>query len=51
MTLGIDDLRSEPASILLVEWGEKFAQIADQSDGEIAIDTVSEMERRIVFRV
>jgi tRNA threonylcarbamoyladenosine biosynthesis protein TsaE len=50
ITLGIDDLRSEPGSILLVEWGEKFAQVADQSDGEIAIDTVGETERLIVFR-
>jgi tRNA threonylcarbamoyladenosine biosynthesis protein TsaE len=50
MTLGIDDLRSEPASILLVEWGEKFAQIADQSHAEIAIEAVGETERRIAFR-
>ena len=50
ITLGIDDLRSEPASILLVEWGEKFAQIADQSHAEIAIEAVGETERRIAFR-
>jgi tRNA threonylcarbamoyladenosine biosynthesis protein TsaE len=50
MTLGIDDLRSEPASILLVEWGDKFTQIADQSDAEIAIQTIGETERRIAFR-
>ena len=51
MTLGIDDLRAEPGSILLVEWGEKFAQIADQKDAEIAIERIGETERRIVFRV
>ena len=50
MTLGIDDLRSEPGSIVLVEWGEKFAQIADESDGEIAIERTGPTERRIVFR-
>src|SRR6185437_12020808 len=38
MTLGIDDLRSEPGAILLVEWGEKFEEIKSQSDGEIAIE-------------
>src|SRR5947209_17331410 len=26
MTLGIEDLLAEPASILLVEWGEKFQE-------------------------
>jgi tRNA threonylcarbamoyladenosine biosynthesis protein TsaE len=50
MTLGIDDLRSEPGSILLVEWGEKFAQIADQCDAEISIEALGEAERRIAFR-
>jgi tRNA threonylcarbamoyladenosine biosynthesis protein TsaE len=50
MTLGIDDLRSELGSILLVEWGEKFDRIRNESDGEIAIERVGEMERRIVLR-
>jgi len=49
-TLGIDDLRAEPASILLVEWGEKFEQIKAQSDGEISIERTGESERTIVYR-
>ena len=50
MTLGIDDLRSEPNSILLVEWGEKFASIVSESNAQIAIERIGEMERVIVLR-
>lgn len=49
-TLGIDDLRAEPGSILLVEWGEKFEQITAQSDGEISIARTGENDRRITYR-
>lgn len=49
-TLGIDDLRSEPASILLVEWGEKFDRLVNESDGEIRIERTGESERRIIFQ-
>jgi tRNA threonylcarbamoyladenosine biosynthesis protein TsaE len=48
-TLGIDDLRAEPASLLLVEWGEKFEQIQAQSDGEIFIERMGEDGRRITL--
>ena len=48
-TLGIDDLRQEPHSLLLVEWGEKFEQIQAQSDGEIWIERIGENERKITF--
>jgi tRNA threonylcarbamoyladenosine biosynthesis protein TsaE len=50
LTLGIDDLRAEPASILLVEWGEKFQQIVTESNGEIAIERLEDTERKIVWR-
>jgi tRNA threonylcarbamoyladenosine biosynthesis protein TsaE len=49
MTLGIDDLCAEPASIVLVEWGEKFASIVQQSDGEVKIDRLGESNRKITF--
>ena len=49
-TLGIDDLRSEPGSILLVEWGEKFDRIKNESDGEIVIERIDETERKIVLK-
>jgi tRNA threonylcarbamoyladenosine biosynthesis protein TsaE len=49
MTLGIDDLRSEPHGILLVEWGEKFQQIVQESTAEIRIQRTGETERTIIF--
>lgn len=49
LTLGIDDLRAEPGSILLVEWGEKFEQIEAESDGEISIARTGESDRTITY--
>jgi tRNA threonylcarbamoyladenosine biosynthesis protein TsaE len=51
MTLGIDDLRAEPASIVLAEWGEKFESIMKQSDGEIAIDRLGDTDRKITVTI
>ena len=45
-TLGLDDLISEN-SVLLIEWGEKFPRFVNERDVEIAIERVSEEERRI----
>jgi len=50
-TLGIDDLRAEPGSILLVEWGEKFEEIKVQSNAEISIQRTGENDRNIAYRV
>ena len=50
LTLGIDDLRAEPGSVLLVEWGEKFESIRKQSDAEIVIVRRGNGDRRILFR-
>jgi tRNA threonylcarbamoyladenosine biosynthesis protein TsaE len=46
-TLGLDDMMT-PDSVLLIEWGEKFARFEEERDVEIAIDRVAENERRIV---
>jgi tRNA threonylcarbamoyladenosine biosynthesis protein TsaE len=45
-TLGLDDLMSEN-SVLLIEWGEKFARFERERDVEIVLERVSENERRI----
>ncbi len=45
-TLGLDDLMTEN-SILLIEWGEKFARFVRERDVEIALERLSENDRRI----
>lgn len=45
-TLGIDDLIAEN-SILLIEWGEKFARFERERDVEIALERLEESGRRI----
>jgi tRNA threonylcarbamoyladenosine biosynthesis protein TsaE len=45
-TLGIDDLIG-PESLVLVEWGEKFASILARADGEIFIEASGEDARVI----
>jgi tRNA threonylcarbamoyladenosine biosynthesis protein TsaE len=45
-TLGLDDLVG-PESILLIEWGEKFARFVRERDVEIALHREGESQRRI----
>jgi tRNA threonylcarbamoyladenosine biosynthesis protein TsaE len=45
-TLGLDDLTG-PGSVLLIEWGEKFARFVRERDVEIVLERVDETERRI----
>lgn len=45
-TLGLDDLISA-RSILLIEWGEKFARFERDRDVEIVLDRVGENDRRV----
>ena len=47
-TLGLDDLMTDH-SVLLIEWGEKFERFDRERDLEIALERVSENERRITF--
>jgi tRNA A37 threonylcarbamoyladenosine biosynthesis protein TsaE len=44
--LGLDDLIAEN-SVLLIEWGEKFARFERECDVEISLERVSENERRM----
>jgi tRNA threonylcarbamoyladenosine biosynthesis protein TsaE len=45
-TLGLDDLRSDN-SILLIEWGEKFARLVRERDVEIVLEREGENVRRV----
>lgn len=45
-TLGLDDLMGDE-SVLLIEWGEKFARFDRERDVEIVLERTSERERRI----
>ena len=45
-TLGLDDLTAEN-SVLLIEWGEKFARFVRDRDVEISLERVGEDERKI----
>jgi tRNA threonylcarbamoyladenosine biosynthesis protein TsaE len=45
-TLGLDDLMTDN-SVLLIEWGEKFARFRRERDVEIAIERISENNRKI----
>jgi tRNA threonylcarbamoyladenosine biosynthesis protein TsaE len=46
-TLGLDDLRAESNSILLIEWGEKFPRFLRERDVEISLERDGESGRRI----
>jgi tRNA threonylcarbamoyladenosine biosynthesis protein TsaE len=46
-TLGLDDLRADPSSILLIEWGEKFPRFVRERDMEISLERDGESGRRI----
>ncbi|MBV8050288.1 MAG: tRNA (adenosine(37)-N6)-threonylcarbamoyltransferase complex ATPase subunit type 1 TsaE [Acidobacteriaceae bacterium] len=45
-TLGLDDLITDN-SVLLIEWGEKFARFQREKDMEIALERAGEDERNV----
>ena len=45
-TLGLDDLVAEN-SVLLIEWGDKFARFVRDRDVEITLERVGENDRKI----
>lgn len=49
-TLGLDDLISE-SSILLIEWGEKFARFERDKNVEITLDRLGENDRKITIGI
>jgi tRNA threonylcarbamoyladenosine biosynthesis protein TsaE len=48
-TLGLDDLRAEKGSVLLIEWGEKFPRLLRERDVEISLERQSENGRKITI--
>jgi tRNA threonylcarbamoyladenosine biosynthesis protein TsaE len=46
-TLGLDDLRAEINSILLIEWGEKFPRFVRERDVEISLKREGESARKV----
>ena len=51
LTLGLDEMASAPDALVLVEWGEKFASVVAQANGEIAIEHAGGDERMFYVRV
>ena len=47
-TLGIDDLMDD-RSVILIEWGEKFARFLEERDVKIQMERLSDTERKIIF--
>jgi tRNA threonylcarbamoyladenosine biosynthesis protein TsaE len=47
-TLALDDLITDN-SVLLIEWGEKFPRFQRERDWEIALQRVSESQRKITI--
>jgi tRNA threonylcarbamoyladenosine biosynthesis protein TsaE len=45
-TLGLDDLIDEK-SVLLIEWGEKFARFQRERDVEVELERLGETKRKI----
>jgi tRNA threonylcarbamoyladenosine biosynthesis protein TsaE len=45
-TLGLDDFFADN-SVILIEWGEKFARFERERDAEIVLERTGENERRI----
>jgi len=47
-TLGLEDYMRDD-TVLLIEWGEKFPRLVKERDMEIAIERLSDTDRRIMI--
>jgi len=50
-TLGLDEMIADPASLVLVEWGEKFPSVLAFAAGEVAIENLGGDERLLIIGV
>ena len=48
--LGLDEMADEPGSLMLVEWGEKFASVLERADAEVAMAALEGDERILHVR-
>ncbi|ADV81759.1 tRNA (adenosine(37)-N6)-threonylcarbamoyltransferase complex ATPase subunit type 1 TsaE [Terriglobus saanensis] len=51
LTLGLEEMESEPDALVLVEWGEKFPSLVARAGGEIAISPLEGDERSFLVRM
>jgi tRNA threonylcarbamoyladenosine biosynthesis protein TsaE len=49
-TLGLEEMIADPAAVVLVEWGERFASVANRADAEIALTHLEGDERSFHVR-
>ncbi len=49
-TLGFEELAAEPATLLLVEWGDKFPSVLERADAEIWMTALQAEERSLEVR-
>lgn len=46
-TLGFEELAAEPATLLLVEWGDKFQSVLERADAEVWMTVLKAEERSL----
>ncbi len=50
LTVGLEEMASEPDALVLVEWGEKFSSVAERADAEIFISQGEDGVREFLVR-
>jgi tRNA threonylcarbamoyladenosine biosynthesis protein TsaE len=48
--LGFEEMAEEPEAVVLVEWGEKFANVMERTDAEVAMAHLEGDERSLWVR-
>ncbi|MBS1816242.1 MAG: tRNA (adenosine(37)-N6)-threonylcarbamoyltransferase complex ATPase subunit type 1 TsaE [Acidobacteria bacterium] len=51
LTLGLEEMESQPDALVLVEWGEKFPSVMQRARGAIAISHLEGDERAFMVRM
>jgi tRNA threonylcarbamoyladenosine biosynthesis protein TsaE len=50
VTLGLEEMASQPDALLLIEWGEKFPNVVERADAEVAMSQLEGDERSLWVR-